>query len=179
VIVDVHGHVTPPELLERFPMPKSLGDVDGMVEAKAAAGIDLTIVGSPVGFGTMMPVPGLDNYAQGIDELRRFHAWLADTVARHPGRLAAYAYTNPFGDDDLLELAAELVRDAGFVGLIVNTSVDGRLLDDERAEPFFAMAAEVGVPILLHPPAQPVGHASFRDFRLVEQVARWSDVAAG
>ena len=177
MIVDVHGHVTHPELFERFPMPPALADIEGMLEQKAEAGIELTIVGSPVGFGTMMRVPGLDNYAQPLDRLKSFHEWLAATVAAHPARLAAYAYTNPFGGPELLEQTAETVRDGGFVGIIVNSSVQGRYLDLEEADEFFAMADEVGVPIFLHPGAEPVGSDSVADFRLVEQVSRFFDVA--
>src|SRR5262249_60153849 len=64
VIIDVHGHVTHPELFKRFPMPPALLDIDGMLERKAALGIELTIVGSPVGFGTMTPVPDFDAFTQ-------------------------------------------------------------------------------------------------------------------
>jgi aminocarboxymuconate-semialdehyde decarboxylase len=177
VIVDVHGHVTHPELFERFPMPPALADIEGMVEKKAALGIDLTIVGSPVGFGTMVPVPGLDPYSQPLDQLKSFHDWLAETVEAHTGRLAAYAYTNPFGGSELLEQTAETVRSGPFVGLIVNSSVQGRYLDSEQADDFFAMVAELGVPVFLHPGAEPVGTDSVRDFRLVEQVSRFFDVA--
>jgi predicted TIM-barrel fold metal-dependent hydrolase len=177
VIIDVHGHVTHPELFKRFPMPPALADIDGMLEAKAQHGVELTIVGSPVGFGTMMPVPGLDNYAQPLDQLRSFHDWLAQTVAERPGRLAAYAYTNPFGGAELLEQTAETVRSGGFVGLIVNSSVQGRYLDGPDADDFFAMAAELDVPVFLHPGAEPVGTTNVRDFRLVEQVSRFFDVA--
>jgi predicted TIM-barrel fold metal-dependent hydrolase len=177
MIIDVHGHVTHPELFKRFPMPPALADIEGMLEKKAELGIELTIVGSPVGFGTMMPVPGLDNYAQPIDRLKSFHEWLAETVAAHAGRLAAYAYTNPFGGDALLEQTARTVREGGFVGLIVNSSVQGRYLDSEEADDFFEMAAELGVPVFLHPGAEPVGSDSVRDFRLVEQVSRFFDVA--
>ncbi len=176
MIVDVHGHITPPELLERFPMPRALGDIPGMIEQKERAGIELSIVGSPVGVGTMMPVPGLDNFAQAADSLKRFHDWLAETVSKHPTRLRAYAWTNPFGDDALLEQTAATVRQDGFVGLIVNSSVRGEFLDSPRADSFFAMAAELDVPILLHPPAEPIGGESLRDFRLVEQVARVCDM---
>lgn len=175
MIVDVHGHVTHPELFEKFPMPPALADIEGMLERKAEAGIGMTIVGSPVGFGTMMPVPGLDNYAQPADRLRSFHEWLAETVREHDGKLAAYCYTNPF-DPSLNDQTAETVREGGFVGLIVNTSVKGRYLDDPGADEFFAMAAELGVPIFLHPPAAPVGADSVEDFRLVEQVGRFLDV---
>ena len=177
MIIDVHGHVTHPELFKRFPMPPALADIEGMLEQKAEHGIELTIVGSPVGFGTMMPVPGLDNYAQPLDRLKSFHAWLAETVAEHRGRLAAYAYTNPFGGGELLEQTARTVREGRFVGLIVNSSVRGEYLDSEAADDFFAMAAELDVPVFLHPGAEPVGSGSVRDFRLVEQVSRFFDVA--
>ena len=178
MIIDIHGHITSPTLFKRFPMPPSLADIDGMIEQKLKQGIDLTIVGSPVGEGTMMKVPGLDNYAQTPDQLASFHDWLGDTVAKHPGRLKAYAYTNPFGGDALLQRTAATVRDGGFVGLIVNTSVKGQYLDSEGADSFFAMAAELDVPIFVHPPAEPLGTDSFHDYRLVEQVARFNDVTA-
>ena len=156
MIVDVHGHITHPELFKRYPMPPALADIEGMLDRKSEAGIGVTIVGSPVGFGTMSK-RGHDNYAQSADELKSFHEWLAETVRKHAPRLAAYAYTNPFGDAALLDQTAQTVRDGGFVGLIVNTSVGGEYLDSPRADEFFAMAAELGKPIFLHPPAEPVG----------------------
>jgi aminocarboxymuconate-semialdehyde decarboxylase len=176
--IDVHGHITHPELFKRYPMPPALADIEGMLDRKSAAGIELTIVGSPVGFGTMSK-RGHDNYAQGLDELASFHEWLADTVREHSPRLAAYAYTNPFGDQKLLEQTAQTVKDGGFVGLIVNTSVSGEYLDSPRADEFFEMAAELGKPVFLHPPAEPVGSDSIEDFRLVEQVGRFMDVTVG
>ena len=100
MIVDAHGHITHPELFKRYPMPPALADIGGMLDRKSAAGIGMTVVGSPVGFGTMSK-RGHDNYAQGLDELRSFHEWLAETVREHAPRLAAYAYTNPCGGDEL------------------------------------------------------------------------------
>jgi aminocarboxymuconate-semialdehyde decarboxylase len=179
VIVDVHGHITHPELFKRYPMPPALADIEGMLDRKSAVGIGLTVVGSPVGFGTMMRVPGLDNYAQPLDQLKSFHDWLAETVREYSPRLAAYAYVDPFGGPEMLEQTAATVRDGGFVGLIVNSSVKGEYLDSERADPFFEMAAELGKPIFLHPPAEPVGSDSLEDFRLVEQVGRFVDVTVG
>jgi len=41
-------------------MPPALADIEGMLDRKSQVGIDMTVVGSPVGFGTMMPIPGLD-----------------------------------------------------------------------------------------------------------------------
>ncbi|MFD9893565.1 amidohydrolase family protein [Amycolatopsis sp. NPDC059027] len=179
MIIDVHGHVTAPELLARYPMPPSLGDIGGMIERKLAAGVGLTVVGSPVGFGTMTRIPGLDNYAQPADRLAAFHDWMGETVRAHAGHLLAYAYVNPFGTDAELAAAAELVRRPEFVGFIVNTSVRGKFLDDTGADGFFELAAEAGVPIMLHPPAEPVGSGALRHFGLVEQLGRFSDVHLG
>ena len=117
-------------------------------------------------------MPGLDNYAQPLDQLKSFHEWLAETVAKHSPRLAAYAYTNPFGGDEMLDQTAQTVRDGGFVGLIVNTSVKGEYLDSERADPFFEMASELGVPVFLHPPAEPVGQRQPR--RTSAWSSRWA-----
>ncbi|HEX4703180.1 MAG TPA: amidohydrolase family protein [Pseudonocardiaceae bacterium] len=178
--IDIHGHVTSPELFKRFPMPPSLADIDGMIEQKAALGIDTTIVGSPVGAGTMVPVPGLDNYAQPSDGLDGFHEWVAETVRAHGDHLRGYVYVNPLAEDDSLARAAKRLAQQEFVGLIVNTSVRGRYLDAPEADQFFALAAETGSPILLHPPAEPVGAAAMHGhLGLVEHVARPCDVTSG
>jgi len=177
MIIDIHGHITSPKLFERFPMPPALADIEGMIQQKLDAGIGLTIVGSPVGEGTMMKVAGLDNYAQTADQLKCFHEWLGETCAKHAEHLRAYVYTNPF-DESLLRQTAETLHQSEFVGLIVNTSVQGQYLDSPRADSFFAMAAELDAPIFLHPPAEPVGASSFADYRLVEQVARYNDVTS-
>jgi aminocarboxymuconate-semialdehyde decarboxylase len=177
--IDVHGHITSPELFRRFPMPPSLADVDGMVELKAAAGITLSVVGSPVGAGTMVRTGDLDNYQQPPDALERFHDWLAEQVRERPTSLRAYAYTNPLGSDRELDAVAKRLAQPEFVGLMVNSSVNGQFLDTPRADAFFALAAEHRVPVMLHPPAEPAGSALLPDLRLVEQVARPGDVALG
>lgn len=178
--IDIHGHVTSPELFRRFPMPPSLADIDGMIERKAALGIDLTIVGSPVGAGTMVPIPDLDNYAQPADQLEKFHEWVAQTVAAHDSHLRAYVYVNPFGDDASLERAAKWLAEDEFVGLIANTSIRGEYLSSPKADGFFALAAQTSSPVLLHPPAQPVGaQAMHGHLGLIEHVARPCDVTCG
>lgn len=150
-----------------------------MIEAKAAAGIGLTIVGSPAGAATMVPVPGLDTYRQPADQLRAFHDWLATVARERREHLRAYAWCNAFADDRGLAEAAETVRADGFVGIIANTSIEGEYLDSPRADGFFAMAEELGVPILLHPGTGPATCQGVRDNGLVEMVGRYCDVTMG
>lgn len=178
MITDVHGHVTPPELLKKFPMPPVLGDVDGMIERKAALGITTTVVGSPVGYGTMLPVPGNDNYAQSPGDLARFHEWVAGTVRDKAGALTGYVYANPFSAGDVAR-AAEWLREEEFTGLIVNSSVRGEFLDDARTDDFFAMAEESGAPVLLHPPAMPVAAGAMKKVGAIEHVVRPCDITMG
>lgn len=179
MIVDVHGHLSPPDAARRFPMPPSLTDVDGMLADRAAAGIDLTIIGSPVGAGAMMRVPGVDNYSQGPDQLRAFHDWMAGVLARFPDQLRGYVYANPFGDEAHFACVRETLADPNFVGLIVNSSVQGRFLGAPAADSFFAFAAETGKPVMVHPPAEPAGQHQVDDFRFVEQIGRFADVGTG
>ncbi|MFG2956753.1 amidohydrolase family protein [Streptomyces sp. NPDC048291] len=179
MIIDIHGHLSPPEAAKRFPMPPSLTDVDGMLAARAEAGIDLTIIGSPVGAGAMARVPGVDNYAQPRDRLRGFHAWMSGLIARFPDQLRGYVYANPFGDDDHLDGVRETLKDPAFVGLITTSSVHGELLGSPRADSFFALAAEAGVPVLVHAPAEPVGTERVAEMGFVEQIGRFGDVTMG
>ncbi|MFD4138660.1 amidohydrolase family protein [Streptomyces sp. NPDC058572] len=179
MIIDIHGHLSPPEAAQRFPMPPSLTDVDGMLAARAQAGIDLTIIGSPVGAGAMARVPGVDNYAQPRDRLRRFHDWMSGLFASFPDQLRGYVYANPFGDDDHLEGVRETLADPGFVGLITTSSVHGELLGSPRADSFFALAAETGVPVLVHAPAEPIGTERVDSVGFVEQIGRFGDVTMG
>ncbi|WP_229896030.1 amidohydrolase family protein [Streptomyces cinerochromogenes] len=160
-------------------MPPSLTDVDGMLAARAEAGIDLTIIGSPVGAGAMARVPGVDNYAQPRDRLRGFHAWMSGLIRRFPDQLRGYVYANPFGDDDHLEGVRETLEDPAFVGLITTSSVHGELLGSQRADSFFALAAEAGVPVLVHAPAEPVGTERVDRTGFVEQIGRFGDVTLG
>ncbi|MFF2324471.1 MULTISPECIES: amidohydrolase family protein [unclassified Streptomyces] len=176
MIIDIHGHLSPPEAARRFPMPPSLTDVDGMLAARAEAGIDLTIIGSPVGAGAMARVPGVDNYAQPRDRLRSFHAWMSGLIGSFPEQLRGYVYANPFGDDDHLEGVRETLADPAFVGLITTSSVHGELLGSPRADSFFALAAEARVPVLVHAPAEPIGTDRVDDLGFVEQIGRFGDL---
>lgn len=67
--------------------------------------------------------------------------------------LRAYAYVNPLGGDAMLAAAAARLKQEEFVGLIANSSVQGRYLDSAQADEFFAMAQEYRAPIMLHPPS--------------------------
>ncbi|KDN61719.1 putative amidohydrolase 2 [Colletotrichum sublineola] len=76
---------------------------------------------------------------------------LAASVRDAPTRLAGFAVL-PMADPEAA--AAELrrcVRELGFVGALVDSHVDGKHYDDPRFWPVFEAAAELDVPVYLHP----------------------------
>ncbi|MFD8494682.1 amidohydrolase family protein [Amycolatopsis sp. NPDC059657] len=174
MIVDVHAHLFPPALVERLPIPPSIGDVPGMLAAKAAAGIDLTIVGSPTGASTMAAAGG-----QSLAELASYHDWLAETVQAHPDRLRAYAWCDPFGGDGMLADVNALLATEEFAGVIVNPSIGGKDIADPAADEFLAMVAASGKPMLLHSGADPLCTRELTDYGLIEMVGRFCDVTLG
>lgn len=177
MIIDVHGHLAP--YGEAGGGPPSLRDPEAAIAAKRELGIGLTVIGSPAGGGSMEPGTGRSAGARDAGRVRAHNELMGDLADRFPESLRAYAYLDPFGGPAMLEQAAELLKDARFVGLMVNSSVDGEYLGSPRAEEFFALAEETGAPVLVHPPADPVGMGGVRDRGLVEHLVRPCDVTVG
>ncbi len=97
--------------------------------------------------------PGADllDGAEGVAFARDINDVLAKAFAAHPDRFAGFAHLpmrSPQAAADELERA---VRDLGFCGALINGLTEGRFLDDPRFEPILARAAQLDVPIYLHP----------------------------
>ena len=88
--------------------------------------------------------------------------------AARPDRLHWMA-TVPLQDP---QRAAEMLlaqRDTGCVGVEIGTSTGAKRLDDEVFEPFWAAAAEAGLPVMLHPAYQHP-HPGFDRFHLTNVI---------
>jgi aminocarboxymuconate-semialdehyde decarboxylase len=175
MFIDVHGHLSP--LGETGGGPPSLRDPQAVIARKRALGIGLTVIGSPAGGASM--APDARPQVQTAGQVKAHNELMGELVDAFPQDLRAYVYLDPFGGPAMLDQARELLADWRFVGMIVNSSVQGRYLDAPQADDFFAFAAEADVPILLHPPAAPVGAAELRHPGLIEHVSRFGDVTAG
>ena len=79
----------------------------------------------------------------------------AEAVRAHPDRFSAFAsldLRDPQGAARELERA---VKTLGFPGAMVNGTVNGLFLDDERFAPFWEAAEALDAPIYLHPAPPP------------------------
>lgn len=98
------------------------------------------------------PIEALGTPAESSELARIANDGLADLVVRHPERFPGHTATLAMGDPD--ESARELercVRDNGAKGVQIYSNVLGRPLDAPEFAVVFDAAAELGVPVLLHP----------------------------
>lgn len=187
MIYDVHAHVVPPALLERIDrdgaqlgveLSRSGGrltsvvgghtyrgvtdrllGVDARLRAMDAAGVDVQLLSSWVGLMGYPLEP-----EQGIRWSRLFNEALAELLAAHPDRFRGLCQVPLQAPSAAATELAGAVREQGMAGVEITTTVDGAELDDERLEPFWAAAAELGCLVLVHPDRALPGRTGPRHF---------------
>ena len=143
----------------RVPGLDEVGDM--RIAEMDRAGIDLQILSH-----TKPGAQEIEDGAQAAALARAANDYLAQAVARHPTRLAAFA-TLSTGVPQAA--AAELERSVqrlGFKGAMINGHTRGAYLDDQRFWPIFEAAQALDVPIYLHPsnPHPQVFEAYYKDY---------------
>jgi predicted TIM-barrel fold metal-dependent hydrolase len=136
--------------------PKLLDLGAGRIAAMDEAGIDLQVLSLGA-----FALEGLDA-ATGTALARDVNDELAAAVRANPTRLAGFA-TVALKDPGaaVVELERSILN-LGFVGLMLNGTVEGRFMDDPAFLPVFEVAARLGVPVYLHPaPAPKVVKAAY------------------
>ncbi len=88
---------------------------------------------------------------------------LAVAVQAHPDHFAGFASLPMLNPELAARELQRCVQELGFVGALVDGTVDGAFLDDARFTPVWEAAQELGCPIYLHPapPPQAVADAYY------------------
>ena len=94
---------------------------------------------------------------------------LRDLVSEHPSRFAGWVAQTALQDGERGLDAIREAIDEGALGAQVLTSIQGRCLDHEDFEPFFALMAELDRPIWIHPNRT----VQWADFPLTESESRY------
>lgn len=162
MIIDFHAHLAPKDPAAP-PFLGHLFDVDGYLERQANAGIELTVLS--------YALADLDGSGSEIDEARAQHAFLADLIGRKPRRFAALASVDPFGGPAWLA-EAERALEAGFSGICLPTSRQGRYLDSPEAQEALAFANEHGAVVFLHPSDPSISIEQAGDFIVRDWIGR-------
>jgi predicted TIM-barrel fold metal-dependent hydrolase len=75
---------------------------------------------------------------------------VAAAVARHPGRLVPFHVVDPLGGAAARRECERAVRGLGFRGLKILPAYSHMALDDPRLYPFYALAEDWDVPVVVH-----------------------------
>lgn len=104
-----------------------------------------------------LTTPGLHNLTPGpaVETARLVNDLIAETCARRPDRFQGFAAL-PTSDPQAAPRELErAVRELGLKGALLSGRTRGRHLDHPELRPMLAKAAELGVPLFLHPQTPP------------------------
>lgn len=133
---------------------------DGRIAAMDKAGVDVAVLS--------LAAPGVEQLdgREAVRLARECNDELAAACGRYPDRLAGFAALPVSAPEAAAEELERVVRQHGFVGTAINGHSRGRYLDDRFFDPVLSRAAELRVPIYLHPTMPPpaVIEASYAGF---------------
>jgi predicted TIM-barrel fold metal-dependent hydrolase len=99
-----------------------------------------------------LTTPALHDLGQDSVALaRRVNDAIAEAMARHPGRFQAFATLPVAAPDEAARELERCVRTLGFQGTMLCGRVGTRNLDHPDFHPVFDAAADLNVPVMLHP----------------------------
>lgn len=148
-------------------IPPHYMDVDAKLAAMDAAGIAMTALSindpGPEWFGTDGP-----SVAQLLND------FIAGVVRRHPTRFFGLCVL-PLQDmrASLTELD-RCVHTLGMKGILLYTNLAGRFPDEPEFRPLFARAAELDIPVLLHP-AKPITTDLVKEYEMTSTLGNMFD----
>jgi aminocarboxymuconate-semialdehyde decarboxylase len=182
MIIDFHVHVLPPEDMAAFTATgfhRNIGarkgtaptTIEKALEAAKIGGVDITVISNPL--HNLREMDREQQFAR-CQRQNRFNAAMQD---KHHASIVGMASTVPYGGDVFLREFERAIKEDGLKGAWITSSLQGSYPDDDDAMPFFQLAAELDVPVVIHPPSVGFGEERLRDYRLASSVGRPMDNA--
>jgi predicted TIM-barrel fold metal-dependent hydrolase len=108
-----------------------------------------------------------------LDTVRRINDAMADVTSRHPRVLFGLATVDAYGGEASAAELTRAVRDLGLRGVFIEGAKGDLLPDAAEARPTFEAAAELGIPVFLHPVPDSVLRRRFRSTgKFAERLSR-------
>jgi aminocarboxymuconate-semialdehyde decarboxylase len=181
MIIDFHVHVLPPEDMGAFTgtqfhrniraaARRPPTTIENALEAAKIGGVDITVISNPI-----HNLRDMDRKQQ-LERCRRQNRFHAACQEKYPS-IVGMASTVPYGGDEFLREFEHAIKEDGLKGAWIMSSLQGSYPDDDEAMPFFALAQELDVPVVIHPPSVGFGEERMRDYRLASSIGRPMDGA--
>ncbi|MCX5535796.1 amidohydrolase family protein [Streptomyces sp. NBC_00006] len=135
---------SPASGLPYCPTAEELEDLDqGRIADMDAHGIDMQVLSNLT--TQFLPADVAPDFVQGVNDR------LAAACSRHPDRFAAFASLPTSAPEQAPAELKRAVEELGHVGTLIHGRTDDEFLSAERFDPILRAAAELHVPIYLHP----------------------------
>jgi aminocarboxymuconate-semialdehyde decarboxylase len=163
MIIDFHTHMHAPGMTQDDRLHIT---VETVLKAARDNGIEVTCVSNP-----LHDLRRMDR-ERGLQEVKTLHSYFAKARDRAKDELIAFVTAAPWSGDEYLKEVERAVREDGFKGAIMPSSLKGGYPDDEVCMPFWQLACELDIPVMIHPPAVGFGEERMRDYRLASSIGR-------
>jgi aminocarboxymuconate-semialdehyde decarboxylase len=182
MIVDWHAHIyTPEEAADDKGAWDGHGGprwgergcpmvLENFLEAHYAAGVDISVVSNAA------------HYLRGkradeeVAAVRSWNDYAARVQSDHKGVLYAFATILPCGGPAMVNETERAIRELGLKGVFIHSSHKGSYPDDDEARPFWELAQDLDVPVMIHPPNAGFGEERMREYRLASSIGRPFDL---
>ena len=172
MIIDIHTHVhTPEDAAKPYWRGRCPMTIENALDAAEGAGIDVTLVSNP-----LHELRDADRTQQ-LKMCVAQNRYVASLQDKHRGKIYGIASIVPYGGDPFLREFERAVKQDGLKGVWILSSLQGQYPDDDEALPFFQLATELDVPVVIHPPSVGFGEERMKVYRLASSVGRPMDNA--
>ena len=144
--------------------------VENVLDAHHKANIDISVVSNAAHYMRGKPE------AEELKAIQRWNDYAAEIQATHKGILYALATILPCGGPAYVREAERAIRELGLKGLFISSSHKGHYPDDDEARPFWELAQDLDVPVMVHPPHVGFGEERMKEYRLASSVGRPADL---
>jgi aminocarboxymuconate-semialdehyde decarboxylase len=167
-VIDFHNHYvgpsfalttmdnTPPALREnQARINAQISDHNALLRSLETAGIVARVINTPTAF-----IQDADGEVP-KGTIPRINDDIATLVSKHPGKLYGLATVDVFSGEEGARELTRAVRDLGLRGVFIESAKKDLLPNAPQARPTLAAAAELGVPVFVHPITDPTMHKRF------------------
>ena len=179
-IVDFHNHYMGPSWtltnLANVPPPArpawekinaNLQSENALIASVESAGLSARVINTPTAF-----IEDADGKVP-ADATQRVNDRMAEVCARHPGKLHGLATVDAYSGDAGARELTRAVKELRLRGVFVESARGDLLLGDKETRPMLKAAADLGVPVFVHPQTDPQLHKRFsRTGRIGLRLAR-------
>ncbi len=102
--------------------------------------------------GTLPPLEEIVNPSEAVELARMANDGMAEWVAKHPKKFITAIANLPMNDIDAsLKETERAIKQLGFKGIQIHTSIQGKPLSSEEFMPLYQLMADFDLPIWIHP----------------------------